>query len=266
MKIRKALLSCVLVLAVALVCFFALPIDAEAATSGDYTYTVSDGKATITVCSTSISGDVTIPSTLGGYPVTAIGDRAFSGCTGLTSVTIPDSFTSINDYAFSDCTELESVNLPNGITSIGMRAFSNCKKLTEIYIPSSILSIGNSPFFNCTSIVGIWVDENNANYSSDAQGILYNKDKTVLIQAPGTITSCVIPAGVKEIDSYAFYRCYLLADITVPDGVIKIDAYAFKNCTSLTSIIIPDGVERIGQESFMFCTSLVSVTIPQSVS
>ena len=105
---------------------------ASAATSGYYTYSVSGGKATISDVSTSISGAVTIPSTLGGYPVTSIGDAAFSGCDSLTSITIPDSVTSIGIYAFYYCSNLTSITIPNSVTSIGSYAFFYCSLLTTI--------------------------------------------------------------------------------------------------------------------------------------
>ena len=98
----------------------ALPaLDADAATSGYYTYSVSNGEATITDVSTSISGDVTIPSTLGGYPVVGINDYAFEYCSKITSITIPDSVTSIGDYAFSRCSGLTSITIPDSVTIIG---------------------------------------------------------------------------------------------------------------------------------------------------
>ena len=127
-----------------------LTVSSSAATSGKYTYTVSNGEATITDVDTPISGNVTIPSTLGGYPVTGIGYCAFEGCTSLRSITIPSSVTSIGWDTFSGCTSLTSVTFGENsqLTSIGSSAFYDCSSLTSITIPSSVTSIGSSAFYN----------------------------------------------------------------------------------------------------------------------
>jgi len=114
-------------------------------TEGDFTYTVVGSNATITGY-TGAGGDVTIPSTLGGYPVTSIGDSAFYECTGLTSIIIPSSVTSIGDSAFSRCWALTSITIPNSVTSIGASVFYGCTSLTSATIQSSVTSIGSSAF------------------------------------------------------------------------------------------------------------------------
>ena len=119
----------------------AFNLTASALTSGYYTYSVSDGEATIIDCDTSISGNVTIPSSLGGYLVTSIGSFAFRVCDSLTSVTIPKSVTSIGDYAFDDCTSLTLITIPDSVTSIGDYAFSYCSSLSSI-VPHFIIAIG----------------------------------------------------------------------------------------------------------------------------
>jgi len=101
----------------------------EAVTNGIYTYTILDDKATITRCSTSASGAIEIPSTLDGYLVTDIGYSAFSECTRLNSVTIPNSVTTIGSYAFKYCSGLTSVYISSSLTYLGERAFSNCSGL-----------------------------------------------------------------------------------------------------------------------------------------
>ena len=119
---------------------------ASAETEGNLQYSVYNGKATITDYTPPNDGDLVIPDTLGGYPVTRIGNGAFVRCAGLTSVTIPDSVTSIGYKAFYGCTGLTSVTIGNSVTSIGWAAFSDCTGLTSITIPDSVTSIGSDAF------------------------------------------------------------------------------------------------------------------------
>lgn len=109
-----------------------LEITASAETSDYYTFTVLNGEATITDVDDSISGDITIPSSLGNGIVTSIGNRAFAGCTGLTNVTIPDSVKSIDKFAFSGCTNLTGIAIPDSIISIGSYAFSIARDLKRL--------------------------------------------------------------------------------------------------------------------------------------
>ena len=204
---------------------------------------------------------VTIPDS-----VTSIGDWAFSGCKSLTSVTIPDSVTSIGEYTFSQCTSLTSVTIPDSVTSIGGSAFSECTSLTSVTIPDGVTSIGRGAFSDCAALTGIWVTEGNSHYSSDASGVLFSKDKTTLVQCPGTLAACTIPDSVTSIVGWAFDGCASLTSVTIPDGVTSIGNGAFYNCTSLTSVTIPDGVTSIGEYTFSGCTSLTSVTIPDGVT
>ena len=163
--------------------------------------------------------------------VTGIGNYAFYGCSGLTSITIPDSVTSIGDYAFDGCSGLTSITIQDGVTSIGNKAFSGCSGLTSITIPDSVTSIGYSAFYGCSGL-----------------------------------TSITIPDGVTSIDSHAFYGCSSLTSITIPDNVTSIGYYAFSGCSSLTSITIPDGVTGIGDYAFYGCSRLTSITIPDGVT
>ena len=198
---------------------------------------------------------VTIPDS-----VTSIGEYAFYNCTSLTSVAIPDSVTSIGDDAFSNCKSLTSVTIPDSVTSIGKWAFSECKSLTSVTIPDSVTSIGDAAFASCTSLTGIWVAEGNSHYANDASGVLFNKDKTTLVQCPGAFSgSYAIPNSVTSIVGYAFDGCASLTSVTIPDGVTSIGRYAFHDCRSLTSVTIPDSVTSIGVWAFCDCTSLTDV-------
>ena len=135
------------------------------------------------------------------YYVRSIGDDAFSGCSGLKSIEIPNSVTSIGSFAFSDCSGLTSIEIPNSVTSIGDDAFSGCSGLTSIEIPNSVTSIGDWAFHYCSSL-----------------------------------TSVVIPNSVTSIGDWAFDDCSGLTSIEIPNSVTSIGDYAFRYCSSLTEI------------------------------
>ena len=201
------------------------------------------------------------------YSVTSIGDYAFSRCRSLTSVTIPNSITSIGEGAFSNCSSLTAVTIPNSVTSIGSYAFEDCSSLTSVTIPNSVTSIGDAAFAYCHSLTSIDVASENPNYSS-VNGVLFNKDKTELIQYPigNAQTEYTIPNSVTSIGSYAFADCSGLTLVTIPNSVTRIGEGAFAECRSLTSVTIGNSVTSIGKSAFEYCSNLTSVIIPNSVT
>jgi uncharacterized repeat protein (TIGR02543 family) len=181
-----------------------------------------------------LMGALTIPS-----GVTTIGSYAFYGCSGLTgALTIPSSVTAIGTSAFAGCSGLTgALTIPSSVTAIEYAAFNDCSGLTgALTIPSSVTSIGDIAFSSCSGLTAINVNAANANYSS-ADGVLYNKNKTTLIQYPGGKQGeFAIPSSVTAIGNYAFYDCSGLTSLTIPASVTSIGDYAFYSCTGLTAV------------------------------
>ena len=189
---------------------------------------INNGTAYSVSKGTEINGAVVIPTTYNGKPVMEIGSA--------------------------------SDDPNNG-------AFYGCTSLTSLTIPSSVTSIGNGAFWKCDSLTSITVDANNPNYSS-VDGVLFNKNRTVLIQYPigKQERSYTIPSSVTSIGGVAFSGCTSLTSVTIPNSVTSIGGGAFYSCTSFTSVIIPNSVTSIEGYTFFGCTKLTSVTIPNSVT
>lgn len=208
-------------------------------------YTGLDGSSTRNIVTTypensiprsAFDEDDSIETVIIPSSVISIGWAAFDDCDNLTTFTIPanSALTTIESYAFEHCVELESIFIPTTVTCIGQEAFGSCRSLNAVTIPSSVISISTCAFADCSGL--ITVDEKNPIYSS-LDGVLYNKDKSKLIQCPISKTgSFVIPITVDSID---------------------IDA--FDHCEGLTSVVIPSSVNHIGVEAFYMCTNLHSI-------
>ena len=192
---------------------------------------------------------ISIPSSVSG-----IGAHAFHGCAGLTSIVIPQDATFIGASAFSGCTGLTSIMIPQNATFIGASAFFECTGLTSITIPSSVKDIGAFTFYECTGLTSITISNGVTSIGNDA-----------FVGCTG-LASITIPSSVTSIGESAFFECTGLKNVVIPNGVTSIETNAFYGCTSLTSATISNGITSIGDSAFCRCTSLKSVTIPASVT
>ncbi|NLT38538.1 MAG: fibronectin type III domain-containing protein [Methanomassiliicoccus sp.] len=241
----------ILSLCISIVVF--LPDVIKAEQDGDYSFTVSDGNATITAY-TGDGGVITIPSTLGGYPVTTIGTSAFSLGYSITSLTIPNSVTTLEYEAFSGCTSLTSVVIPGSVTSIWRGTFMGCPSLTSVTLSEGVRSIPDQMFYGCHALTSVTIP-------STVELI----GEYAFLEC-SSLTTLTIPEGVTSILPFAFQYSGLTS-LTIPGTVESVGWYEFTDCSALTSLTFSEGFKSIGpQEPFSGCTSLTTVNIPSSLT
>lgn len=210
-----------------------------------------------------INGELVIPATITSeytaydITITEIGSSAFSGCTGLTSITIPDSVTSIGNGAFYGCTGLTSITIPDSVTTIGSFAFGHCTGLTSITVPDSVTEWGETVFYYCEQLKEIPQAYINSLGGDIEDEFYYCKALTMAIVLPDTVTN---------IGEKSFYNCKNITSITIPDSVTGIEIEAFYNCKSLTSVTIPSSVSNIGSWAFYDCSSLATINYSGTIS
>lgn len=175
-------------------------------------------------------------------------------------VSIIDCYEKVTEVVIPS--EIEGVT----VTRIDSFAFYSCSNLISITIPNSVTTnISNFSFNDCTSLTSINVDDNNQ-YYSNIDGVLFNKDKTTIIAYPIGKTSMEyeIPNSVTTISESAFYYCSNLTKVTIPDSVTSIESFAFNKCSALTAITIPDSVSKVGDFAFSYCDKLISITVDKN--
>ncbi len=248
-------------------------------------------------------GSVEIPITVeyenATYTVMGISDSAFSGCTALTEITIPEGITSIGSYAFYECSGLKQVTIPEDVLSIGSYAFYGCTKMNQVTIPNSVTSIGSYVFYGCSALTQIAIPEGVATIGNRAfrdcsslTQLNFNAIACTYVGYPSTdsafygcsnitkvnfgdnvtiipqnlccnfskINSITIPNSVNSIGSYAFDHCSKLTEVTIPNSVTSIGSYAFNYCSGLKEVNIGNSVASVGNYAFRYCESLKSIT------
>ena len=266
----------------------ALPTVMAETSEDGFTYEIENGEVTVTGYR-GASDELVIPDTLGGYPVTVIGEEAFFYEEFMTHITIPNSVVTIGKNAFSHCKELNEVTIPDSVTTIEKGAFSSCKSLTQVTIPASVTTIGGNAFYDCTSLSEVTIGNSVTTIGQKAFYYCLN------------LTEVTIPASVTTIGERAFSGCGLTniivnannqqyadsngvlfnkakteliqypigkkdATYIIPDSVTTIGGFAFHESDNLTEVTIPDSVTSIGEHAFSYCLNLTEVTISNSVT
>jgi len=196
-----------------------------------WTFMVVNGEASLgggpwepAAISATTMGDLTIPATLGGCPVTSIGNHAFFNCTELAAVEMPSSVTNIGSFAFQCCIGLKEVAIPESVTSIGAYAFDCCSGLENVVIPKGVTSIEYCTFNDCSGLTNV------------------------------TLSSCV-----TNISPCAFSGCIGIVGMTISESVTSIGGWAFAGCSGLDTVTIPSSVTSIGKYAFGGCSGLTGV-------
>ena len=226
-------------------------LSAFALKEGDFEYTLSGSEAKITDY-VGPGGDVVVPDTLGGVPVTVIGQKSFRMNDTLQSVTLPSTIRLIDDEAFYDTPNLRSINLPNGLTEIGYEGF-RASGLTSVAMPDSVTTLSIGAFRQCKNLQSIHLSANLTEIPMDC------------FQDCTALQSVEIPSKVTLLNTNAF-RNTTLREITIPPSVTTIGNLAFENCKNLQSVTLSYGLKSINRYAFEYCTALKSVYLPTSLT
>lgn len=267
-----------------------------------WTYTVSNGAATVgggssssPAIATSTSGAITVPTTLGGVPVTGIAKYAFYNCANITSAVIQSGVASIGERAFMGCSRLTRVNVPSTVKTMGTKAFRDCSNLQGVYIESLRAwceIVFDSPAANPLCYAhSLYINDVLVKHLTIPDGVTTINACAFRNDNGGSVLEAIdIPDSVTTVGGAAFGGCSSLKSVSLPQAVcstgfseafpdsvtsvtnIDISPFAtnicdsaFAGCSGLTSIVIPDSVRSIGNNAFDGCSSLVDVTIPQCV-
>ena len=235
----------------------ALNIPGLVCKEGDYTYTISSEKATITKYTGSDTA-IILPEKLDGYPVTAIGENAFKDNKTLQTVLCSGAITTLGEHAFAGCVSLVTVTLPNALTVIHRWAFDGCTTLESIVLPDSVTTIGYRAFADCTKLASI-------NFPRSWSTVYtYGSYGGDIFNGCVKLTSLSVPEGVTAIPRYAFEDCNYLKTVILPSTLTSIGADAFSGCSNLRYIAVPYAITSIGDNAFSNCGRLRLLYMPTS--
>jgi hypothetical protein len=219
---------------------------------------------------------INIPNSVTGR----IGSAAFNGCSSLTSIYIPDGVTGLGDAVFQGCSNLETVFLSENVSSIGSACFNGCSNLESIVIPASVTTINSNAFNDCNNLTTIFCEEGSAaaEFFADNPNVevaSYDPDQTCGANAFWSFnedTGALYVFGTGNMNNYSGGQTpwYSLIDsistIAVAAGITNVGNYAFNNCANATKATLGDSVKSIGNAAFQRCTSLEEVNIPEGVT
>ena len=232
MKTKLLSLFLTVALLVGIVCGVPVTVSAQE-TNGIYTYTVTDGKATLTDVDQELvqATNLIIPSEIGGYPVVGMNGNLFENCKDIVTVTLPEGLTSLRGAVFLNCKNITTVTVPTSLTDVDVAPFNGCDALTTIHWGNGIETIPPNIFEGCFGLKNV-----------------------------------TLPATVKEIGKRAFFSCTGLNTVVLPDGIETIGEQAFASCTSLPAVRFPEGLTAINRRAFEECTALTMANLPSSLT
>ena len=226
------------------------PSESSSEESGkDFSYSESSGSIILTRYNGK-DANPEIPSTLGGKPVTAIGESCFAGNTHVKKILLSEGITGIGDYAFECCANLEEITLPDSLRTIGEGAFSACTKLKSVELPNNLEVIKKGAFLFCQSLKSLELPEG-----------VQELGRFAFSNCSGIASVTFKGDKVKNLPDRLFYSCSKLTELNISHTLDSIGKRTFGNCRSLASVSLPGELQSVGDYAFYGCSSLKEVSI-----